>query len=248
MLKNRYFISYISTTLLYVTIIGLFLYMQQQTQISTAKSQERVMQVMLSDFSPEVIPVEEKPVVEEVEEPEVKEEEPVEPEVIEDPVPQEKEKVLEEPMPEPIVKPLPVLPKPFIEKPKQKPEVKKIVKKKPKKTVKKNQPKQKASKASLKKMQANPNEINTFYKKIRVKINENKFYPKMAKRRRMQGSVQVKFTILRSGEVSNIVLQGPKVFHNSVRHAVQSAFPISVKNIPVSLPTTVNITLRYQIR
>lgn len=252
MLKNRHFISFSTTTFLYATIIGLFLYMQQQTMISTERSQEKVMQVMLSDFVPEVLPVEETPVVEEVKEPELKEEEVIEPETIEEPVPQEEEKVVEEPTPEPVVKPLP-LPKPvveklIVEKPKKKPEVKKVIKKKPKKVVKKKKPVQKASRSSIKKSQANPDKVNKFYKKIRVKINKNKSYPKIAKRRRMQGSVKVTFTVLRSGKVSNILLKGPKVFHNSARHAVKSAFPISVKNIPVSLPATVNVTLQYQIR
>ncbi len=250
MLKNRHFISYFSTTFLYATIIGLTLYVQQQSKISTQRSEEKVMQVMLSDFIPEVLPVKETPVVEEV-----KEEEPVEPEkieeepeVIEEPLPQEKEKVVEEPTPEPIVEPLPPLPKPVVEKPKKKPEVKKIVKKKPKKIVKKKKPVKKPSRASSQKTQANPDKVNHFYKKVRVKINQNKSYPKIAKRRRMQGSVKVTFTVSRSGNVSDIRLNGPKVFHSSARHAVKSAFPISVKNIPVSLPATVNITLRYQIR
>ncbi len=281
MLKNRHFISYFSTTLLYVTVTGLFLYIQQQAKVSTERSQEKVMQVMLSDFSPEVLPVEETPIVEEVEEvvepevieepvpeekveePEVEKEEVVEPQVIKEPIPEEKVEVVEEKIPEPIVKPLlplpkpvtekPVVEKPIIEKPKKKTEVKKIVKKKPKKIVKKKKPKKKkpvkkASRASSKKTQANPEKVNQFYKKIRVKINQNKSYPRIAKRRRMQGSVKVTFTISSSGNVSNIMLSGPKVFHNSVRHAVKSAFPISVKNIPVTLPATVNITLRYQIR
>lgn len=241
MLKNRHFISYFSTTLLYVAGIGLFFYIQQQTKISTERSQEKVMQVLLSEFVPEVLPAEDIPVVKEVKE-------LVEPEVIEEPVPQEKEKVVEEKIPEPIVKSLLPLPKPVIEKPKKKPEVKKIVKKKPKKTVKKKKPIRKASRASSKKSQANPDKVNRFYKKVRVKINKNKSYPKIAKRRRMQGTVIVTFTVLPSGKVSNICLNGPKVFHNSARYAVKSAFPISVKNIPVSLPATVNITLRYQIR
>ena len=64
----------------------------------------------------------------------------------------------------------------------------------------------------------------------------------------MQGSVKVTFTVSRSGNVSNISLNGPKVFHNSARHAVKSAFPISVKNVPVHLPATVNVTLQYKFR
>lgn len=206
------------------------------------------MQVMLSDFMPEVLPVEETPIRKKVEE-------DVEPEEVKEPV---IEKTVEEKISEPIVKPLlplpkPVVEKPVIKKPEPKPEMKKIIKKKPKKIVKKKKPAKKkpikkASSASSKKTQANPEKVNLFYQKIRVKINKNKSYPKIAKRRRMQGTVKVTFTVLRSGNVSNILLDGPKVFHNSARHAVKSAFPIAVKNIPVSLPVTVHVTLRYQIR
>jgi len=262
MLKNRHFISYFSTTFLYMMGIALFLYLQQQTKVSTQRSEEKVMQVMLSDFMPEILPVQETPKEEvpkeetPVEEPPVEKviEEPIEPEKIEEPVPEKIVEVVEEKIPEPIVKPLlplpkPVILKPIIEKPKKKIEVKKIIKKKkPKKVVKKKKPVQKASRASSQKTQANPEKVNQFYTKVRVKINKNKSYPKIAKRRRMQGSVKVTFTVSRSGNVSNIRLNGPKVFYNSARHAVKSAFPISVKNVPVSLPATVNVTLRYQIR
>jgi periplasmic protein TonB len=239
MLKNRHFISYFSTTLLYMATIGLFFYIQQQTKISTERSEEKVMQVMLSDFMPEIIPVEEIPLVKEVEELEIEKKEFVEPEVIKEPIPEEIVKVVEEKIPEPII------PKPIIKKSKKKIEVKKIVKKK--KPAKKK-PIKKASRASSKKTQANPEKVNKFYKQIRVKINKNKSYPKIAKRRRMQGTVKVTFTVLRSGKVANIIMAGPKVFHNSARHAIQSAFPISVKNIPVTLPTTVSVPLHYQIR
>ena len=63
-----------------------------------------------------------------------------------------------------------------------------------------------------------------------------------------QGTVEVKFTILRNGNVGNVMVNGPKVFHTSARNAVKSAFPIDVKNAPISLPKSINIKLRYQIR
>ena len=64
----------------------------------------------------------------------------------------------------------------------------------------------------------------------------------------MQGTVNVKFTILRSGKVGNISVSGPKAFHKSARKAVKSAFPINVKNAPITLPKSINIKLRYQLR
>jgi len=239
MLKNRYFISYLSTTILYVTVIGLFLYIQKQTKVATQSSQEKVMKVRLSDFVPEQNSMEEIPVEKEVEE-------VVEPEEIKEKV---IKKDIEKIIPETSIKPLPSLFKPVVKKSiKKVPEIKKFIKVVKKKQPVKQKPIKKISRTSSKKTKANPEKVNKFYKKIRVKINQNKSYPKIAKRRGMQGSVKVTFTVLRSGKISNVHIKGPKIFHNSARHAVQSAFPISVKNIPVSLPTTINVKLQYQIR
>ncbi len=89
---------------------------------------------------------------------------------------------------------------------------------------------------------------NHFLAEVRRKIDRYKSYPRIAKKRRMQGTVKVHFTILPSGQVSAVSVEGPKVFLRSARQAVTNAFPVSVKDIPMHLPTTVNITLRYQLR
>jgi protein TonB len=83
---------------------------------------------------------------------------------------------------------------------------------------------------------------------LRAKINRKKSYPRIAQKRGMQGTVKIRFTILRNGHVGNITVSGPKVFHNSAKGAVKKAFPISVKNAPLRLPTTVNLSLRYKLR
>ncbi|MFC2057736.1 energy transducer TonB [Campylobacterota bacterium] len=175
----------------------------------------------------------EQPIAEE--EPVVEEKPVVEPEVI-----KEEPEVKEEVIPEPIVKK--VIPKPVVKEVKKKPKVKKKVKKK---TAKKTQPRQKASSRQSK---SSPAQKNQFLSNIRTKINKHKSYPRIAKKRGMQGTVNVKFTILSNGKVGNISVSGPKVFHNSARNAVKSAFPVDAKNAPISLPKSINITLRYQIR
>jgi len=223
MLNNRLFISYVITTIFYLALVGIIVYIPEATKIATETSQEKVIQMSVTDFMPEVLPVEE--VEEKVEEP------------------KEEEKKVEEVVLLPVVE-TKVVEKP---KPKKKTQKKKTVKKKiaKKKVVKK---KKTARKASAQKRKVNPAKVNRFYREIRMKINKYKSYPKIAKRRRMQGTVNVKFTILASGRVSNISISGPKVFHKSARKAVQRVFPVNVKNIPVSLPTTVNVTLHYTIR
>jgi len=235
---------------LYVTVGFLFFYALHQTIGTEQKPQEKIITFTLSEYVPEVIPPVETP----VEEPTV--EEVVEPVIEEEPVVEEP--VIEEVVPEPIIEK--VIPKPVVKKIVQKKIIKKVkkkvIKKKrvKKKSVKKRVTKRKSTtkKASRKKRaskrQASPAKKNAFMSHIRAKINKNKAYPRIAQRRGMQGSVKVRFTILRNGHVSNIKITGKKVFHKSARKAIQKSFPINAKSAPLSLPQTVNLTLRYQIQ
>jgi protein TonB len=136
-----------------------------------------------------------------------------------------------------------------IEKPKEefipKPEkLKPILRKKTVKKVvkKKTQVKQKASAKS----KVNPAKKNAFLSKVSENINKNKTFPRIAQRRGMKGSIKVRFVILPNGDVGNIRLKGPSVFHNAAREAVKKSFPISIKNAPVSLPLSVNFTLHFK--
>lgn len=209
--------------------------MQTQYLVADQKPQDKVMHLSLATFVPEVIPPAE---------------EPVEEEVIEEPEPEPiiKEKpIVEKVIPEPVVPK--IIPKPVIKKVEKKPVVKKKKKKKKKKVRKKAPPKTtKGLKRAGSGIRNNPAKKNRFLKKIRRKINQHKSYPKIAKRRGMQGTVKIRFTILANGNVGHISVSGPKVFHNSARNAVKKAFPIGTRNVPLSLPASVNLLLRYQLK
>lgn len=247
MLKHRHLVSFFSTILLYLGIGTLFLYLQYIYIGTEQKPQEKIISFSLSEYEPEIIPPIEKPVVEE---------EPI----VEEPEPPVIEEVIPEPIVEKIVpKPLPVVKKKIIKKPVKKKLKKKVKKQKkktrvPKKRVVKKRVKKKTSqrKPSRKKVshkkQASPAKKNRFLAQLRGKIDRYKTYPRIAQKRGMQGTVKVKFTILANGQVGNITMSGKKVFYASARNAVKKAFPIQAKNAPMSLPTTVNLTLRYQMR
>jgi protein TonB len=248
----RHFTAYTITAILYLLVIAAIYYSQTQHFVSSKESKEKVIQMSLSTFVPEVLELPKK-VVEEVIE------EPIEEKVIEKEVKEEPK--VEEVIPEPIVEKIiekPIVKKPKVEKKKiiketvkKKKPVKKIKKKiVKKKKIKTKKRKKKASKrqASSKQSKSTPAQRNKFWSALRAKIDRHKFYPRIAKKRRMEGSVKVRFTILSSGNVGNISLKGPKIFYNSARNAVKSAFPIEAKKSPISLPTTINLTLRYQIR
>jgi protein TonB len=203
--------------------------MMSQHFVVSQKEKDKVINLSLSQFVPEVIeqppePIEE-PIVEEIIEPEPEIEEP-EPEPV----------VIEKP----VVKPIPEL-KPVIKKVKKK-KTKKVVKKKKQRKVKKRSSRRATS------SRVNPKKKSQFLARIRAKINRAKSYPRIAQKRGMQGTVKVRFTILKNGRVGNISASGPKVFHNSAKRAVKKAFPINTKNAPLSLPTSVNLSLRYQLR
>jgi len=201
--------------------------------VVSQKEKDEVINLSLSQFVPEVIeqppePIEE-PIVEEIIEPEP-----------------EPEPEIEEPEPEPVVIEKPVV-KPI---PELKPVIKKVKKKKTKKVVKKKKQRKVKKRSSRRatSSRVNPKKKSQFLARIRAKINRAKSYPRIAQKRGMQGTVKVRFTILKNGRVGNISASGPKVFHNSAKRAVKKAFPINTKNAPLSLPTSVNLSLRYQLR
>ena len=216
------------TTLLYLAIGGIFWYMQQSLLVSDEASKEQTITLRLAAFAP-------KPLHAEDRQPKEKPRPKPLPTLPKTPPVQEKPKpktVEEKPIPKEEKRPSPPKPKP---KPKPK---KRLVKKRPvqKDLLGSTAPRHAATKK------------NRFLAEVRRRIDRHKRYPRIAKRRGMQGAVKVRFTILQNGSVGNIALSGAKLFYASARHAVENAFPVNVKGVPMSLPATVSLTLRYRLR
>ncbi|WP_457606055.1 energy transducer TonB [Nitratifractor sp.] len=89
--------------------------------------------------------------------------------------------------------------------------------------------------------------VNRLLAQIRRRIARNKSYPRVARRRRMEGTVRVSFTVTRSGGVSGILVSGPKIFATSARSAVRRAFPVDPSGYRGALPKRISVTLRYRI-
>jgi len=218
MYNYRILFSYLSTAVIYASVFGIVFYMPSTIVVAKEKQKETKIALSLSAFVPEVL------------------------------TPPKIEEVIKAEIPPPIVKK--VIKKKIIKK-----KIKKKIKKTRKKSTKKKvRTKRRVSKKSIAKKssrlqrKSSKAKKNRFLANIRSKINANKTYPRIAKRRRMQGSVKVKFSILRSGRVGKISLSGKKVFFSSARNAIKSAFPINTRNAVISLPMTINLTLRYSIR
>ena len=87
---------------------------------------------------------------------------------------------------------------------------------------------------------------NIFFTKLRNKINENKRYPRSARRRGIEGNVEVKFYVQRDGGVKNIkFISGKKIFKNSALKAIEKSFPIEVDKSLFSFPKEFKISIKY---
>jgi protein TonB len=71
-----------------------------------------------------------------------------------------------------------------------------------------------------------------FLNKIRATINANKKYPRVAKRRRIQGTVHVSFDILKDGTATNIHTSGASnILQKAVKKSIKKSFPIVIPQI-----------------
>ena len=133
-------------------------------------------------------------------------------------------------------------PKPIVHK-------KKIVKKRRKKIVSKHKSKSKSKKVQkkyTKKTISKKVNSSQFLSKLKNRINGNKRYPKMAKKRGLGGEVYVSFKITKNGKVSNISIKGSKIFSKSAKEAIKKSFPMDTKGI--NLPINIKLTLIYRIK
>lgn len=88
-----------------------------------------------------------------------------------------------------------------------------------------------------------------FLKQLVEKINANKFYPYVARRRAIQGNVEVMFEVLSDGSVQNIkLLSGKKIFQKSTLEAISKSFPLEVEKSLFNYPKEFKITIAYVLK
>jgi len=89
-----------------------------------------------------------------------------------------------------------------------------------------------------------------FLRNVRSSIIANKKYPKLAKRRHIEGAVKVRFDITKNGEVTNIrFINGKRIFQKSIRKTLENTFPITIPNrVKDELPINdVSVILHFNI-
>ncbi len=96
---------------------------------------------------------------------------------------------------------------------------------------------------------AKQQELDRFTRYLIEKINENKRYPTSARRRGIEGDVDVKFIVLADGGVDGIeILQGKSIFNRATIAAIEDSFPMKVPNSLLQLPKEFTIKLVYMLR
>ncbi|MEA3289706.1 MAG: energy transducer TonB, partial [Campylobacterota bacterium] len=216
---NRYISSLTITLLLYSSLAAAFLYSYDKpTAINSKalKSEQNVKFTIISQQKPQ--PKKEKPK-------KIEKKEPIKKEIKKKKV-EKKPKKIKKPTPKKVEKKEPVK-KEIKKKPKKKVEPKKKKEQKQISQIKQNRSKTKSI-SNLEEKNILKEKQDHYFKKIKETIAKNKNYPKVAVRRGIQGEVSVKFCISTTGELLSFdILKGKKIFHKSVKKAIEKSFPIS---------------------
>lgn len=97
-------------------------------------------------------------------------------------------------------------------------------------------------------IQQQASEENLYIEEILLEIEKNKFYPALARRRNMQDIVGVSFTLLESGDVSNIELNGRyKILRHAAKSAILNALPFNAPPSEMHLPFNVKYSMAFKL-
>lgn len=89
---------------------------------------------------------------------------------------------------------------------------------------------------------------NLFIQQLREQIDKNKSYPMTARRRGIEGYVEMRFVLHANGTVDNIsFIDGRTIFQNSAHQAIAKSFPVNVEKELFSFPKEFKIKLLYTL-
>lgn len=249
---NRHISSFLIALVLYVSVVGLVLYQSNDDIFCDKKSPENSVRRVCFSVVSEEVPVQkhtpketkrvEKKVERKVQKRAEKKVEKVAPK--KEPLPKTVPETTEEPASEAIEE--------MIEEPAEKMEVAQPEEAPTEVVTTAEQAAEKAAVTAIQKeidqelLQARQ---DRFLSHLVEKINRNKSYPRIARRRGMEGSVEVAFHILSDGSVNNIKLvSGRKVFSQSAFEAISKSFPVQVDSAIFDFPKEFRVTLAYVLK
>jgi protein TonB len=222
----------------------LFFYNQNFNAAPSSVNQETITHVRFATFAPPPVVVTE-PVVETPEpEPVV----PPEPKIVPEEKPKPKAiKKQKKPDPKPKPKPKPVEkkvpePKPVVKKVKQTPNAQQLDNQKPRPV-----------KASPVIARADPRLLEqtrmTYHALLMRHIEVHKHYPRVARKRKIQGDILVSFTLLADGSIKNLTANGQRsILKKATLEAIQNALPMPNPPKELSLPMNVKFKMNYFLK
>lgn len=88
-----------------------------------------------------------------------------------------------------------------------------------------------------------------YLRRLMAHIEAHKHYPRVARRRGLEGGVEVSFRLLPGGRVSNMkVAQGHRILRKAVEEAMQSAQPLPVPPGELPLPLAIAFTVQFSLK
>ena len=235
---KRYFNSFFVASIFYSFLIITLLYSFEEVSIAPSDTKHSLQNVQFTLIN----------LPKEIEKPKVEKKEIIKKEIVKKPEPKVEKKIVKK------INPEKISPKQIVKKPEPKVEKKEIVKKveETKKQIVANQIKKSDStekkeivKTDLKQLKIKQHK---YYSQIKQTIDKNKFYPKVAVRRGIQGEVKIQFTISKDGELlSYKILDGEKIFFNSISEAIQNSFPLAPPTDLFTSNLDLKLTLHYKL-
>jgi protein TonB len=84
--------------------------------------------------------------------------------------------------------------------------------------------------------------------RLLAKIEKNKFYPNIARRRNLQGMVQVRFRLGCGGEVETLEIEGKhRLLRKAAGKAVEASLPLPDIPAEIECPILVDYAMSYTL-
>ena len=238
---HRYLSSFIISAIAYIAIIATMFYLFSKNDYSTKRVQKNNPKcVQFSIIAPAKVQ-EVKNIKEKKKKPKPK------------PKKKKKKKPPPKPKPKPIVKPEPIIQEPVIE---QEPVVEEpIIEEILEEEVEEVQEQEVVQTETISNVQQQINQDireakqREFIEHLVKRINSNKSYPNMARRRCIEGVVDVKFKILADGTVEDIeIISGKSIFKKATIQAIERSFPIEVDSSLFDFPEVFKVKIAYILK
>lgn len=89
---------------------------------------------------------------------------------------------------------------------------------------------------------------NAFLSELMAKIEEHKFYPSVARRRNLQGTIQVRFRLGCRGEVQALEISGEhSLLRKAAGKAIEAAIPLPQIPAEIQCPMRVDYAMAYTL-